>query len=110
MKGLDFSHGSGNLWLSLSAGVPSTLGRVSGPRLKGFDPTNDFLSQFDEPARSRITVALGHCVTPGKTNGPHTFADSQGWRNPGNGLVLDPALPYVPVIENKPYLAIREKD
>jgi hypothetical protein len=111
MKNLDITHGCSILWVSSSLGVPLTLGRVGGPQLEGLDPTHESPSQFELDAAGRVTVASQLSLTPDKTNWLLKFSDSQGWRNPGNGLLLDAATnAYVPVVEkNKPYLAIRRK-
>ena len=108
MKTLDISHGCGNLRLSSGLGVPLTLERVDGPQLEGFDPLNDSQTQFDYEPIGGSTVGPQYPVTP-KTKGLLAVCcDGQGWRNPGNGLLIDAAnTAYVPVIENKPYLAIR---
>ena len=93
-KVLDIASGCSILDASIGLGVPLILDRVGGPQLIGLDPINAQLSQFDSRAIARVSVALGHCVTP-KTNGPRVENVREWSRlaNRGSGQVLDPALP-----------------
>ena len=112
LKTLDFNPKCVILGLSVVARRTGKL--LAGPTVPshpGFGPANESPSQFESDSVRKTTVALGHCVTPGKTNGPHKHADSQGWRNPRNGLHDATLYADAEVNEkNKPYLTIRKKD
>ena len=46
---------------------------------------------------SSVSLNLGQLIAAPSLEKKGRLTDEQGWRNPGNGLVLDPAKGYVPV-------------